>query len=158
MSVRAAVVVGALALAAATPANAAPLSPLARAAAREGFSVARAQSVVDALTEAGAGDWTPLLLAVAIRESSLLRKVETCERTGDGGLAVGLWQEHAGGERRDALCRGGMRAQARVAVRHLTRTCRGSAAERIACYAGRKPTDWIVRDRLALARRLAAGR
>lgn len=158
MSARAAVAAGALALAATTTAQADELSPLARAAAREGVPAERAQAVVEALDEAGAGDWAPMLLAIAIRESSLLRSVEGCERTGDHGLAVGLWQEHARGQRRDVICRGGVRAQARVAVQHFVRVCGGGAAARVACYAGRKPTHWIVRDRLALAGRLAAER
>ena len=137
-------------------AHASDAPPLARAAAREGVELDRATAVVEALTEAGAGEWTPLLLAVAIRESSLRYRVETCEVLGDNGAAVGLWQTHARGLRRELLCRGGMRAQAREAVRHLLRVCGGSPEERVACYAGRKPDHWIVRDRLALAGRLTA--
>ena len=143
-----------VALAAMAHASDAP--PLARAAAREGVELDRATAVVEALGEAGAGEWTPVLLAIAIRESSLRYRVETCEQLGDNRHAVGLWQEHARGMRRDQLCRGGMRAQARLAVHHLLRVCGGSPEERVGCYAGRKPDHWIVRDRLALAGRLAA--
>lgn len=142
----------------ATVAQASEVHPLARAAAREGVPVERAQAVVEALTEAGAGEWTPMLLAIAMRESSLRVSVEACDTTGDNGHAVGLWQTHARGMRRDQLCRGGMRAQARYAVHHMLRVCGGSPEARVACYAGRKPDHWIVRDRMALAGKLAAER
>lgn len=130
--------------------------PLARAAAREGYPVERAALVVRAIHEAGAGDHAPILLAMAIRESSLRVDVETCEVTGDGGRAVGIWQSHATGILRERLCKGGALVQARQAAAHLTTICRGTLPERVACYAGRPVGHRIVRDRLALAERLSA--
>lgn len=130
--------------------------PLARAAAREGYPVERAALVVRAIHEAGAGDHAAILLAMAIRESSLRADVESCAVTGDGGRAVGIWQSHATGKLRERLCQGGAMVQARQAAAHLTQICRGTLPERVACYAGRSVDHRIVRDRLALAEKLAA--
>jgi len=129
------------------------------AAKAAGVTVDRAESVVAAAHEALAGSELgdlalPLLVAIAIRESNLRADVEACKTLGDGGRAVGLWQEHASGERRAALCDGGAVAQAKRAVRHLE-ACGRDDRSRMACYAGRASTDPIVDDRLALADRLA---
>jgi hypothetical protein len=148
-------------LALAAPAIADDASPFGRAVAHEaGVSPARAEMVIRAAREALGADRAvdlPLLMALAVRESNLLPSVEACQVTGDGGRAVGLWQEHARGERRAALCGGGAHAQAAEAVRHLT-SCGAGDAERVACYAGRSVTHRIVTDRLALAARLRAAR
>ena len=98
-----------------------------------------------------------LMLAIAIRESALLVRVERCEVTGDHGLAVGLWQEHASGLRRQQLCEGGARAQASLALAHLAWCARGDLEGTLACYAGRRPDHRIVLDRARLTRELAAG-
>lgn len=139
-------------------------SPLARLAARlAGVQPDRASQVEAAAREALQGsqrlDATalPLVMALAVRESGLRPSVEACAVTGDGGRAVGLWQEHARGEKRAALCSGGMRAQAAEAVRHLE-LCGGDERHMVACYAGRAADHPIVADRLALAERLRAAR
>lgn len=140
------------------------VSPMAASAARAtGVVEARAADVVRAaeraLADAKRTDLTerdlPVLVALAVRESHLRAEVERCEVTGDGGRAVGLWQEHAVGPRRERLCRGGVDAQAREAVRHLALCPSQSWAARIACYAGRKEDHPIVRARVELAERLA---
>lgn len=135
-------------------------SSLARAVAREaGASPGRAEYVIRharAALEASPDmdpRSLPLLLAIAIRESNLKPDVESCATLGDGGRAVGLYQEHARGAAREALCAGGAAVQAVAAVRHLA-ACGASDEARIACYAGRSADHPIVRDRLALAARL----
>lgn len=137
--------------------------PLAHAAAKAtGLPLGRAALVTRAAHEAlatvrgttlGAED-APLLVALAAHESHFRAEVESCDVVGDGGVAVGLWQEHARGKRRERLCGGGAAEQAREAVRHLSR-CPGTWTERVACYAGRRPEHPIVRVRVELAERLA---
>lgn len=133
---------------------------IAAAAAKEaGAPLARAAVVVaaarDALADSSLGPGAlPLVVALAVRESNLRADVERCATVGDGGRAVGMWQEHASGARRERLCAGGAAVQARVAVRHLE-ACGPDDRSRVACYAGRPATHPIVDDRLALAGRLA---
>lgn len=132
-------------------------SAFAKAAALEAkVPVERAVHVEAAIRDAteDVPELRPLLMAIAIRESNLLLEVETCDKRGDGGRALGLFQEHARGKTRDDICQGGARVQARVALAHLM-SCGLRDDERMACYAGRKVTHRIVSDRLALAARLA---
>ncbi len=136
-----------------------------------GLSPVRVRAVVSAAT--GAVEHAPaqaalvervggvraeaLMLAIAVRESHLRVGVERCRVVGDQGRAVGLWQEHATGKTRDALCALGASAQARVALDHLAYCAgRSSSLEGIvACYAGRAEGHPIVADRAHLARELA---
>lgn len=127
-----------------------------RAAHEAGVSVARAAEIERAIDVATAehAELKPLVMAVAIRESNLLPSVESCDKVGDGGRAFGLFQEHARGEKRDFICNGGARAQAKVAVEHLL-SCGTTDEARVACYAGRAITHRVVADRLSLAKKLA---
>lgn len=99
-----------------------------------------------------------LMMAVAVRESSLRASVERCEVLGDGGRAYGLWQEHATKRQVPALCGpAALTNQADKALRHLAYCAERAddAAGMVGCYAGRAASHAIVADRLALARKLA---
>lgn len=98
-----------------------------------------------------------LMMAVAVRESSLRPEVERCEVVGDGGKAYGLWQEHAAKRHLPALCGpAALFVQADKALRHLAYCAEQSAdaAGMVGCYAGRHASHAIVADRLALTRKL----
>lgn len=116
-----------------------------------GQSAGRAAEVLRAIDAAEPGELRVTLAAIAVHESHLRREVEDCSVVGDGGLAVGIWQEHAVGQRRERLCSGGAKAQARMALWRLRTVCRGS----VACYAGRRDGHVAVRDVEALVERMS---
>ena len=132
-----------------------------RLALASGQPYERAAEVVrearSALDEQGQPDEAlPFVLAIGARESNLSRSLEKCERFGLNG-AIGVYQAERYLSALDRLCKGGLRAQTRQAVLHLTRWCRrDSWRARVACYAARKDDDALVTDRLALAAELGA--
>jgi hypothetical protein len=91
-----------------------------------------------------------LLLVTNAGESSLRRDVETCEKTGDGGLAISSYQLHWwhwGGYSRSEICARPTLATG-LALRALSGD--GDYAHRIARFMGRKPTNPEVLRRAAV--------
>ena len=103
-----------------------------------------------------------LLVAVAWHETGLRPDIDRCERFGDGGRSVGLWQIHqssgwGGYSTRSELC-GDRRAQVRAASRALAfgvARCGGTVAGAATAYnAGRcgEPGAYARHVEAALAR------
>lgn len=105
-----------------------------------------------------AGAW---LGAVALEESRLAVEVERCERLGDGGHSVGLWQVwRPSSASRAAMCAGGragLEAQARAGLERSAQCARGGARGAMGlarCYVGgrdggRRAGTWARVVRLA---------
>lgn len=110
---------------------------------------ARAAQVADALVHAGADEAEArALLVTGWYESDLRLAVERCEIRGAAG-EVGVFQELARGPRAEALCAGGLPAQARAAVAHWRSCPSEDLGERFGCYMHRKASSPKVAIRLA---------
>ena len=128
-------------------------------AAESGAGVGRARSVVAAMVAAGAQpEERPSLAAIAVHESRLSERVARCEVAGLGG-AVGLWQRETRSEaERARLCAGGVREQARVALRMWRECVRRGRVPPMMCYAGRTVRDRAVVELEGMEGRMRDGR
>lgn len=84
-----------------------------------------------------------MLSAIALHESDLAADVIACKRFGDGGRAVGAFQQHLVGSRKKAVCEGGLPSQAYYALLHLNtlleHTKDGNLDKVLHYYAGGNP-------------------
>lgn len=98
-----------------------------------------------------------VLSTIALHESDLQPSVISCAVTGDGGKAVGAYQHHLTGARRDKVCKGGLRAQTYFALYHVNSLLddTGDFSVVYSKYAGLN-NHKAIRELVALSQELSA--